>query len=69
MLALECFSLNEILTFYFQAKFVVDQNLAGVMFYSLNAEDFTDHHCGLRYPLLDAIHKTLNNKINNNTFF
>lgn len=49
------------ITLYFQAKFVFDKNLAGLMFFTLNAEDTFGHHCNLRYPLLDTASKAFNN--------
>ncbi len=46
-----------------KAKYIIDNNLAGAMFWSLDSDDFSGKHCDQgKYPLINAVKNVFNQK-------
>ena len=49
---------DDVESFKVKAQYILDQNLGGAMFWSLDLDDFSGSHCGQgKYPLINTIKK------------
>ena len=54
---------DDLQSFEIKAKYIVDMNLAGAMFWSLDLDDFSGTHCNQgKYPLINSVKSYFKNK-------